>query len=152
MGKKCTCGIFKLTFDYSLIYLENNHSCILSAAQFTMVHGPLSGGMVGGGGLTGVMRPILGYNALLPHSAHRAACQVITFHLWSVVSGHLAPVGGRHSAWHHHGLRPAGHAARPGARPARHPPLPRPQPELESGGGRAANTTVRESFKASLCV
>ena len=51
-------------------------------------HGPWSivRGMVGGGGLTGVMRPILGYNALLPHSAHRAACQVITFHLWSVVT------------------------------------------------------------------
>ena len=87
MGKKCTCGIFKLTFDYSLIYLENNHSCILSAAQIILVHGPLLvGGRVGGGGVAGVMRPILGYNALLPHSSHRAACQVITFHLWSVVT------------------------------------------------------------------
>ena len=39
-----------------------------------------------GGMVAGVMRPILGYNALLPHSSHRAACQVITFHLWQVVT------------------------------------------------------------------
>ena len=36
--------------------------------------------------MAGVMRPISGYNALLPHSSHRAACQVITFHLWSVAT------------------------------------------------------------------
>ena len=112
----------------------------------SIVRCQLVGGKVGGGGVAGVMRPILGYNALLPHSSHRAACQVITFHLWSVVSGHLAPVGGRPSVRHHHGLRPAGHPARPRARPPRPPALPRPQPRLESGGGRDVNITICESF------
>ena len=52
----------------------------------SIVRCQLVGGRVGGGGVAGVMRPILGYNALLPHSSHRAACQVITFHLWPVVT------------------------------------------------------------------